>query len=94
VNGGGFSLLGKQFVAVGVTIAFSFAVTFILLKVVQAVIGLRVTEDDEVAGLDLAQHAEAGYAFTEGAGSTAIPSAGASPSTSPSAVPVPRGSEA
>jgi Amt family ammonium transporter len=94
VNGGGLALLGKQFVAVGVTIAFSFSVTFVLLKVVQAVIGLRVTEDDEVAGLDLAQHAEAGYAFTEGSGSTASHPSGPSSSTSPSAVAVPRGSEA
>jgi Amt family ammonium transporter len=94
VNGGGLALLGKQVVAVGVTLVFSFAVTFVILKVVQATVGLRVTEDDEVAGIDVAQHAEAGYAFTEGGGSAATAPAGATPSTSPSAVGVPRGSEA
>jgi ammonium transporter, Amt family len=93
VNGGGFALLGKQVVAVGATIGFSFLVTFILLKVVQATVGLRVTEDDEVAGVDLAQHAEAGYAFTEGTGGSAVPPPGPAPSSSPSAVGAPRGSE-
>jgi ammonium transporter, Amt family len=93
VNGGGLTLLGKQVVAVGVTIGFSFLVTFILLKVVQATIGLRVTEDDEVAGVDLAQHAEAGYAFTEGTGGSAVPPPGTAPSSSPSPVGAPRGSE-
>jgi Amt family ammonium transporter len=95
VNGGGFSLLGKQFIAVGATIGFSFLVTFVLLKVVQATIGLRVTQDDEVAGVDLAQHAEAGYAFTEGTGGSATsPPGPAHSSTESSTVAVPRGSEA
>jgi ammonium transporter, Amt family len=94
VNGGGFSLLGKQLVAVGATIGFSFLVTFVLLKVVQATVGLRVTEDDEVAGVDLAQHAEAGYAFTEGTGGSAVPPPGPATSASPSTVGAPRGSEA
>jgi ammonium transporter, Amt family len=94
VNGGGFALLGKQVVAVGATIGFSFLVTFVLLKVVQATVGLRVTQEDEVAGVDLAQHAEAGYAFTEGTGGSAHPSPEAAASSSPSTVAVPRGSEA
>jgi Amt family ammonium transporter len=93
VNGGGFSLLGKQLVAVGATIGFSFLVTFVLLKVVQATVGLRVTEEDEVAGVDLAQHAEAGYAFSEGSGGSAAPPAGPAPLASPSTVGAPRGSE-
>jgi ammonium transporter, Amt family len=56
-------LLMDQFVAVGVTIAYSFVVSFILAKVIDAVIGLRVTPDEEAEGLDLSQHAEAGYSF-------------------------------
>jgi Amt family ammonium transporter len=34
---------------------------FVLLKLVDAVVGLRVTEEDEVAGLDLSQHGENAY---------------------------------
>jgi ammonium transporter, Amt family len=93
--GGGLALLGKQVVAVGVTLVFSFAVTFVILKVVQATIGLRVTEEDELVGVDLAQHAEAGYAFTE-SGGTHAPSAApaAHPAPATSAVRVPQGGEA
>ncbi|PNB78369.1 ammonia channel protein, partial [Pseudomonas sp. FW305-BF6] len=36
-------------------------VTFIILKVLDAVMGLRVTEEEESVGLDLAQHNERGY---------------------------------
>ena len=61
--GGGASLLGKQFLAVGATIAWSFVVTFILAKVIDAVIGLRVTPEQESEGLDVTQHAETGYAY-------------------------------
>ena len=62
-TGGGASLLGEQFIAVGATIVWSFAITFILAKVLDATIGIRVTPDDEAQGLDLTQHAEAGYAY-------------------------------
>jgi Amt family ammonium transporter len=66
--GGGVALLGKQAAAVGVTLVFSFVLSYILLKVIDATVGLRVKEDEEVAGLDLSQHSEAGYAFAEGGG--------------------------
>ena len=36
-------------------------VTFIILKVLDAVMGLRVAEEEEAVGLDLAQHNERGY---------------------------------
>ncbi|RMN70840.1 Ammonium transporter, partial [Pseudomonas syringae pv. papulans] len=36
-------------------------VTFIILKVLDAVMGLRVTDEEESVGLDLAQHNERGY---------------------------------
>lgn len=45
------------------TIAYSVAVTFIILKVVDLVIGLRVSEEDEVQGLDLSQHSEIWYSL-------------------------------
>ena len=92
--GGGLALLGKQFVAVGATIGFSFAVTFGILKLVQATVGLRVTEADEVAGIDLAQHSEAGYAFTEGGGAPAPSPPPTASSHVGSPVRVPQGGEA
>jgi ammonium transporter, Amt family len=68
LSGGGAALLGKQFIAVGVTLGYSFVVTFGLAKLIQATIGLRVTEEEEITGLDLTQHSEAGYVFGEGGG--------------------------
>src|SRR6267378_7133184 len=55
--------LWKQFVAVVATIVLGFVVTFVILKVLDAIMGLRVTEDDEMAGLDLSQHSETAYAL-------------------------------
>ena len=43
------------------TIVYTGVLTFILLKVVNAIIGLRVTEEDEAKGLDIALHDERGY---------------------------------
>ena len=59
--GGGFSLLGKQLLAVVVTFTFSFTVTYVLARVLDATMGLRVSEEDELIGLDQSQHAEAAY---------------------------------
>jgi Amt family ammonium transporter len=59
---GGTALQG-QLVAVGVTWVFSIAATFIILKVVDLFVGLRVSERDEVVGLDVSQHEEEGYIF-------------------------------
>lgn len=55
------SLVVTQLIAVAVTWVFAFAVTFIILKVLDATMGLRVSDEDEVLGLDLAQHGESGY---------------------------------
>ena len=54
-----------QAAAVGVTIIYTFVVTFILLKIVDATMGLRVTEKDESMGLDLTQHHEGAYTVLE-----------------------------
>ena len=59
---GGTALKG-QLVAVLVTWVFSIVATFIILKVIDVIIGLRVTEQDERIGLDLSQHDEEGYIF-------------------------------
>ncbi|MDQ4143963.1 MAG: ammonium transporter [Actinomycetota bacterium] len=92
--GGGLALLGKQAVAIGATLAFSFVVTFGILKLVQATIGLRVSDTDELTGVDLAQHSEAGYALSEGGGATSAPPHAAAPSHSGATVRVPQGGEA
>lgn len=60
---GGFALLGHQIVAVVSAIAFSFVGSYILLKVIDLTIGLRVTSEEEHAGLDLALHRDPGYVF-------------------------------
>jgi Amt family ammonium transporter len=51
----------KQLVAVLVTWVYSAAVTWVLLKVVDVTVGLRVAEHEEVQGLDVTQHGEAAY---------------------------------
>jgi Amt family ammonium transporter len=55
-NGGGFEQLGRQ--ALGVIV-----VTFAILKVLDLTIGIRVNDEDEVAGLDVSQHGERAYIF-------------------------------
>ena len=59
--GGGFHLLANQLLAVGATLAYSFVVSFALAKIIDRVIGLRVSSEDEAEGLDLSQHAETAY---------------------------------
>jgi Amt family ammonium transporter len=54
-----------QFKAVIVTAVYSFVVTFVLLKVLTAVMGARASQQDERIGLDLTQHREAGYTVLE-----------------------------
>jgi ammonium transporter, Amt family len=58
---GNAALLVPQVVGVVATIAFSFIITFALLKLIDATVGLRVDEEAETLGLDLAEHAETGY---------------------------------
>ena len=60
-EGGGLALLGEQALANGATIIYSFGVTTLIALALKATIGLRVDEETEVGGLDLAQHAETAY---------------------------------
>lgn len=50
-----------QLIATVTTLVYCFLVAFILLKVVDALVGLRVDEDEEFVGLDLSQHGENAY---------------------------------
>ena len=52
-----------QFVSVIASMAFAFIMTLIILKVVDLIIGLRVTEEEEISGLDISLHNETGYSF-------------------------------
>jgi Amt family ammonium transporter len=51
-----------QVVAVVAAIAYTFIVTLTLAKLIDATIGLRVSEEEEYVGLDISQHGEAAYA--------------------------------
>jgi ammonium transporter, Amt family len=53
--------LGIQALSVLVAWVYAFAVTWVLLKILDATMGLRVSEEDESLGLDLSQHGEVGY---------------------------------
>ncbi|MFP4314595.1 MAG: ammonium transporter [Desulfovibrionales bacterium] len=52
-----------QFVSVVATWAFCFILSYVLFKIVDAVVGLRVSEENEIKGLDISEHSEAGYQF-------------------------------
>ncbi len=60
---GNVTQLGVQCLAVLVTIVYTFVLSFILLKIVDRLWGLRVREEDEIVGLDLSQHNETAYKF-------------------------------
>lgn len=60
---GNFQQFINQAVSAGAAIAISVVGTFVFLKVLDAVMGLRVTQSDEMQGLDLSQHGEEGYIF-------------------------------
>ena len=50
-----------QLVGVVATLAWTVVVSYVLIKVVGAMVGLRVSEDDETEGLDITAHGERGY---------------------------------
>ena len=58
---GGAAQFVNQLRGVLLTAALSGVVTFVLLKLVNATVGLRVTAEDEDSGLDLTQHGESAY---------------------------------
>jgi len=60
---GSASLLGVQALSVVAAIVYSFTVTWVILKVLDATMGVRVKDVEEMEGLDLSQHGETGYSF-------------------------------
>jgi Amt family ammonium transporter len=59
----GGPVLKAQLIATGATWVFAAVVTFVLLKTLDATMGLRVSLDNEMEGLDVSQHNEEGYIF-------------------------------
>ncbi|HAH25288.1 MAG TPA: ammonia channel protein, partial [Prolixibacteraceae bacterium] len=57
--------LGIQLIATGTTIVFSGVMTYILFKVVDKMVGIRATQKEEIAGLDISQQNEMAYAESE-----------------------------
>jgi Amt family ammonium transporter len=58
---GNAAQLGKQAAAAGIVIVFSFAGTFVLAKVLNWTMGLRVSPDEEEVGLDISSHGERAF---------------------------------
>ena len=63
--GGGVKLLLEQAIANGVTIIYSAIVTALILLAIKATVGLRVSDDEELTGLDSVEHGETAYHFGE-----------------------------
>ncbi|CAN2163682.1 AmtB Ammonia permease [Candidatus Nanopelagicaceae bacterium] len=64
-NGGGTEQLVKQAIGAGAVLAYSFIATLIIGKIVDLTIGFRITNDQELAGIDVAIHAERAYELTD-----------------------------
>jgi Amt family ammonium transporter len=58
---GNLAAMGPQLLGVGATIAYAGIMTWILVKVLDATMGLRVSDEDERIGLDITQHGEQAY---------------------------------
>ena len=63
---GGYNRFTDALIGVGAVGAYSFILTFIILKVLDATMGIRVSEDEEELGLDVSQHGERAYTAEEG----------------------------
>lgn len=59
--GGGFTQLGVQALGLVGSMAYVFVVSYLVLAALKAIIGLRVTEEEEVVGLDISEHGVYGY---------------------------------
>jgi Amt family ammonium transporter len=62
-----------QIVAVVATVVYSFVVTYVILRAIDATIGLRVSEEEEIVGVDVTEHGERAYILDGGAPYAGIP---------------------
>ena len=63
--GGGFQLLGTQAIAAVAVLVYSFVITWIIAKIIDKTMGLRIDPADELRGIDLAAHSEFAYLTDE-----------------------------
>lgn len=78
--GGGLDQLGKQAAGVFGVLAYSLVVSAILAFLIDKTIGMRVSEDDEVSGIDQVEHAETAYDYS-GTGGGTLPRSSAVPAS-------------
>jgi Amt family ammonium transporter len=79
--GGGLAQLVVQVIIAAVAVLFSAVVTAVIALALKATLGWRISTEDEVSGIDQAEHAESGYDFGQlGAGGGFRPGAGSAPS--------------
>jgi Amt family ammonium transporter len=62
--GGGFDQLGRQAVGAGAVLAYSFVATLLIALLVKVTVGFRLDPENEVLGIDEAEHAESAYEFS------------------------------
>jgi Amt family ammonium transporter len=89
--GGGVGGLWRQALASGLVSVFSFTVAFLIGTVIEKTIGFRTTQEVEVDGIDVAEHAESAYEFAPtggGGGAFAMAGVGAPKAPAPAEEPV------
>lgn len=59
--GGGFDQLGIQLIGVGVVFVFVFGIMLIIFSIIKAIVGLRVSDAEQLEGLDLGEHGNTAY---------------------------------
>jgi Amt family ammonium transporter len=64
-DGGGTEQLVKQAIGAGAVLAYSFIATLIIGKLIDIVMGFRISADEEQAGIDVSYHAERGYELSD-----------------------------
>jgi Amt family ammonium transporter len=81
--GGGFHQLGVQAIGVAAVFVFTFAAAMVMFAIIRATVGLRVSDEEQLEGLDIGEHGQVAYPdfqATAGMGSAHVP-AGAAGST-------------
>jgi Amt family ammonium transporter len=88
--GGGLGQLGRQFVGSAAVTVYSLVIAVVLALIIKAAKGLRVSEEAEISGIDVAEHAESAYdtSASTGSGGGAFAMAGIKPSSSDGSAPV------
>ncbi len=81
IDGGSPTLLGKQAIAAGTVTAFSFVATVVIALLIKSTMGLRVTEQEEITGIDTMVHAESAYELTGGIGASSTNPGAVRPAT-------------